>query len=130
LAQADPATGQRWADRYGVAFGKGLKHHGNIEPYLSYNKLHRTGKLLRNVKVKVVDGNVVASNRVKYAKDHNEGVSGSKRAAIKEPYIRSGARVVFTGGNITARPFMNPSKKVLKMPATLLRKKLRLNGWL
>lgn len=133
MAQSDPATNQRWKDRYGIAYGKGLKKVGNVESYLSYSKLHRTGKLLRNLYGKVESSgkgrDIILGNRVNYAEDHNEGSSGSKTAKIKAPYVRGGANTVVTGGRIVARPFMNPSRKVLMMPKTLLNRKIKSFGW-
>ena len=133
LAQSDPATNQRWKDRHGIAYGKGLKKVGNIEAYLSYGKLHRTGKLLRNLYGKVersgTSRSIILGNRVKYAEDHNEGLASGKIAKIKAPYVRGGANTVVTGGRIVARPFMNPSRKVLMMPKTLLNRKMKSFGW-
>lgn len=129
LAETDPKTGVKWADRHGIAFGKKLKKVGNVEQHLSYSKLHRTGKLLRGLSSKAVGKEIILNNRVKYAKDHEEGATVSKVVKIKAPYTRGGASTVITGGNITARPFMNPSRKILVMPKTLVTKKMRSLGW-
>lgn len=132
LVSTDPATGKPWPDRHGIAYGKKLKKVGNIETFLSYKKLHRTGKLLKNLSVNVRIGNstnISLNNRVRYAKDHQEGTNTSKRTVIKEPYIRGGAHAVVTGGSIEARPFMTPSKKVLTAPYVLVVRKMRSLGW-
>jgi len=116
-----------------LAYGKKLKKVGDVEPYLSYGKLHRTGKLLRGLNSKVsasaaVGRNVVLQNRVKYAPDHELGIT-SGVAKIKAPYTRGGANTVITGGRIVARPSMNPSRKVLHMPRLSVHKKMRSFGW-
>ncbi len=128
LTETDPATGIKWADRHGIAFGKGLKKTGNIEQHLSYSKLHRTGKLLRNLSAKAVGKEIILSNRVKYAEEHNEG-GVSKTVTIRPPFVRAGASAVVTGGDITARPFMNPSRKILMMPKTLVGRQMKAYGW-
>lgn len=131
--ERDPATGVPWKDRHGVAFGKKLKKEGNVEAFLNYGKLHRTGKLLRGLSSKVITSglyrNVVLTNRVGYAEDHEEGQYKTKRVQIKAPYVRGGASTVITGGKIVARPFMHPSEKVLKMPWLLVNRKIRSFGW-
>lgn len=129
MAEADPSTGKKWADRHGLVYGKKFRKAGNIETHLSYSKLHRTGKLLRNTFSKVQGNTIILGNRTNYAKDHNEGVSNSKKAKIKPPYVRGGASAAIMGGEIQARPFMRPSKKILLMPPTLIRKKIRSFGW-
>lgn len=128
LSETDPLTEKRWADRHGIAYGKKLKKTGNIEGHLTYSKLHRTGKLLRGLNVKVKGNQIIIGNRVRYAQEHEEG-GQSKKATIKAPYVRGGAHAVVTGGNIHARPFMNPSKRVLKAPNLLIHKKIRSYGW-
>ena len=129
LTETDPKTGIKWQDRYGIAYGKGLKKVGNVEQHLSYSKQHRKGKLLSGLSSKAVGNEITLSNRVKYAKDHEEGVAVSKVVRIKPPYTRGGASTVITGGNITERPSMNPSKKILVMPKTLIGRKMRSYGW-
>lgn len=129
MVARDPSTGLAWKDRYGIAFGNKLKKTGNVEAFLNYGKLHRTGKLLRGLSSKAVGNDIILNNRVKYASDHEEGNIKSKVARIKEPYVRGGAKTVITGGNIVARPFMKPSKKILRMPSSLIDKKIRSFGW-
>ena len=131
MAETDPATGVKWKDRHGIAYGKKLKHTGNIETYLSYKKLHRTGRLLKGLKVRRKQGRHVVIelyNTVSYASDHQNGAT-TKRARIKAPYVRSGATGVITGGNVVARPFMTPSKRILNAPKRLTEKKMRSLGW-
>ena len=129
LAERNPETGEQWSDRYGIAYGKGFKKVGNVESSFNYQKLHRTGRLLRSLKAKGVAGRVVLSSSAPYARDHNEGSAGGSSKVIKAPYVRGGTKGIITGGTIVARPFMYPSKKVVKMPYTLLNKKMKLYGW-
>lgn len=110
----------------------GLRKTGNVEQYLSYDKLQRTGRLLKGLKVKreVTDRgfNVTLYNRVPYASEHETGGS-SARAVIKEPFVKNGASGVVTGGKITARPFMKPSRRVLNTPYRELGRKMKSFGW-
>lgn len=130
MTETDPATGKKWPDRYGKAFGKGFTHTGNIEPYLSYRKLHRTGKLLRSLSTRVQYGSeIVLSAAAEYASEHELG-GASGGAVIKEPYVQGGARGVLVGGQIHARPFMRPSKQVLRAPASLIEDRMRQYGWI
>jgi len=133
LVESDPSTNKRWEDRHGVAFDKSHKRVGNIETFFNYDKLQRTGRMLRGLSVNVqsssaVGRNVTLSNRMEYAKDHNDGATQSRNVTIRPPYTRGGATIK-TGGKIFARPFMHPSKKVLKMPYVLVVRKIRAFGW-
>ena len=109
-----------------------MKHVGNVEPYLSYGKLHRTGRLLRGLRVKrsVVRGGVAVTlyNNVRYAEDHELGKT-TRKMTIRSPYVTNGATGVVTGGNIVARPFMKPSSQVLRSPIRLTESKIRSLGW-
>lgn len=133
MAEADPATGAAWKDRYGIAYGKGLKKIGNVEGHLSYSKLHRTGRLLKGLRKRVtISGmysNVILENRTPYASEHELGSSGNRIAKIKPPYTRGGASTVVTGKTITARPSMKPPKKILTMPYVLINRRMRKYGW-
>lgn len=84
--------------------------------------------LLRGLTAKASGRDIILNNRVRYASDHEEG-GQSNVARVKAPYVRGGAKTVVTGGNITARPFMNPSKKILVMPKTLIGRKMKSLGW-
>lgn len=132
LTETDPSTGAKWKDRYGTAYGKGLRHTGNIEPYLSYKKLHRTGRLLRGLKVKrsAVGGGIAIElyNNVEYAEEHEMGKMTGV-VTIKPPYVHNGAQSVLTGGQIHARPHMKPSKRVLYSPQSLVQSKMKSFGW-
>jgi hypothetical protein len=133
LVELDPETGKRWEDRHGVAFDKTRRKVGNIEHFFNYDKLQKTGRLLRGLNVKVTDvssfGSTVSlGNRVKYAKDHNEGTNNAREVTLKYPWTRGGATIK-TGGSIHARPFMYPSKRVLRMPYVLIVRKMRTFGW-
>lgn len=109
-----------------------MRHVGNIEPYLSYSKLHRTGRLLRGLKSRVVgEGTSLAIelyNKVPYAQQHEKG-GVTSRVEINEPYTTNGAKGVITGGNVVARPHMQPSKQVLKAPRNLIGTKMKSFGW-
>lgn len=124
----DPATKNSWADRHGKAFGKGFTKTGNVESYLNYKKLRRTGKLLRSLKASVRDRQIILSSSSPYAKIHNEG-GHDKSKKVSGSYIRGNAKAVAFGGNIVARPFMNPSKKVRRLLITLVLKRMRKYGW-
>jgi hypothetical protein len=106
-----------------------MKRTGNVESFLSYKKLHRTGRLLRGLHVRSESGRVILINSVNYAQDHNEGASGSKRVTVKPPYVRGGAHAVAFGGRIVARPFMNPSRKIKNAPKTLVISQMNKLGW-
>lgn len=132
LTETDPQTGKKWEDRYGLVFGSGFKKAGNVESYLNYKKLHRTGKLFRGLKVKrIQSGNDVAINlynRTPYAKEHEEGGNAST-TVIKPPYLSGGAAGVVTGGEITKRSSMQPSEQVLNSPQRLVEDKIKSFGW-
>lgn len=105
---------------------------GNIESFLPYKKLQRTGRLLRGLKIKRSVANnssrIVLYNNVHYASEHQiGGVSSS--VTIKPPYVHNGAEGVIMGGRIEARPYMTPSKHILKAPARLVGNKMRSYGW-
>lgn len=130
MVSQDPQTGRAWSDRYGIAYGKKMKRVGNVEAHLSYKKLHRTGRLLRGLSARVEGNNVILNNRVRYAQDHDEGIANGKKAVIKPPFVMNGAHAVVTGGKITPRPFMKPSRKVLLAPKTLVGRKMKSFGWI
>lgn len=109
-------------------FGKGFSHRGNIEPFLNYKKLHRTGRLLKSLSVKSTSNAVILSSSAPYATEHEFG-QHSSGVVIKSPYVQGGAAGVATGGKIHARPFMRPSKQVLKAPIKLIGEKLKQFGW-
>lgn len=67
-------------------------------------------------------------NNVLYAEEHETG-KATKKATIKQPYVQGGVKGVVTGGNITARPFMKPSNKLLRSPQRLVENKLKELGW-
>lgn len=133
MNECDPATGQKWKDRHGVAYGaNGLRHTGNVEQYLNYSKLHRTGRLLRGLNVRRLQvGNkqtIELYNKTPYASDHEEGGSGNGRT-LKQPYVNGGASGVVFGGDVVARPSMKPSKQVLQAPYKLFNRKLKELKW-
>lgn len=132
LTETNPATGQKWRDRYGIVYGKRVRKIGNIEPYLSYGKLHRTGRLLKGLKVRrVINGNAVdieLYNKVPYAEEHETG-KPTKRVTVKQPYVRGDVQGAVTGGKIVARPHMQPSKQILRSPRRLVLNKMRELGW-
>lgn len=133
LTETNPETGARWADRYGVAFGKGFRESGNVERHLSYKKLHRTGRLLRGLKVKHISTTsrslIKLYNNVPYASEHETGVGNTGGTTVKPPYTRGGVTGVHFGGNVVARPHMVPSKQVLRAPMRLLCEKMKEFGW-
>ena len=129
LTETNPATGIKWKDRYGSVYGRDFKETGNIEPYLSYGKLHRTGRLLRGLHVKHTGSTITLYNNVPYASEHELGSIASVGTVIKGPYVRGGAKSVMTGSSIYARPFMQPSKQVLRAPLRLMQVKMRSFGW-
>lgn len=124
----DPDTERNWADRHGKAFGKGFTKTGNVERYLNYKKLHRTGKLLRSLKASARGRQIVLSSSSPYAKIHNEG-GHDKSKKVSGSYVRGDVKAVAFGGNIVARPFMNPSKQVRRLLFTLVLKRMRKYGW-
>lgn len=127
LTETSP-DGVRWADRHGKAFGRGFVRNGNVEKYLTYKKLHRTGRLLRSLK-KFARGNVIGlTSSVPYAKEQNEG-GGSGGTRVKGKYVQGGVSAVLLGGRIHARPFMTPSKRVLDLPYSLLVARIKKLGW-
>ena len=109
-----------------------MRHIGNVERYLSYKKLHRTGRLLRGLKVKRSGSGysrqITLYNDVPYASEHETG-SVTPKATIKSPYVHNGAQGVVTGGDVEARPSMQPSAQVLKSPYKLLGAKMKSFGW-
>lgn len=132
LKGVDPATGKQWADRHGIAYGKGLRVTGNVEQYLNYKKRIRTGRSLKGMKVKrSVQGAstlITLFNDVPYIEDHETGRTSAKHT-IKDPYVKSGAQGVITGGSIVARPSMNPSIAILGTPKRLLQQRFKFYGW-
>lgn len=117
----------------GGASYKSFRVTGNVERYLNYKKLHRTGRLLRGLKVKRVKVgtgvNIVLYNTVPYAQVHETGQGApEKMKPVREPYAKTDTTVLL-GGNIQARPFMKPSKMVRRAPARLLNAKMRSFGW-
>lgn len=128
IAQQDPQTNAKWSDRYGIAFGKKFRKVGNVESYLSYPKLKRTGRLLRGLKTRVSGDSIILYNNVPYAEEHETGKYSSK-TVVRPPYTSGGAQGVITGGNIHARPFMKPSQGVLRSPYKLLNDKIKKIGW-
>lgn len=129
LTETDPSTGSRWKDRHGKVYGKGFTKAGNVEPYLSYSKLHRTGRLLRSIKGKHSPTQVKLYSNVPYAGAHDNGGVYGKPKAITEPYVMNGAKAVITGEQMVARPFMKPSKRVLRAPYTFVGARMRRYGW-
>lgn len=88
--------------------------------------------MLRGTKTRVIrKGNrsqVEIFNKVRYASDHELG-GKSATHTIKKPFVRGGAQYVITGGQITARPFMIPSRYVLNTPKRLIQDKMKQLGW-
>lgn len=124
-------TGKTWVDRYGLAVGNGLRKSGNVESYLTYQKLHRTGKLLRSVRVRAVGKQVVWSSSASYAREHDLGgmATGGQRKATGSK-VQGGAKTVYLGGrSVQARPFAAPGPKILRMPERLIGAKMRSFGW-
>lgn len=100
--------------------------HGNIEPYLAYKKLHRSGKLLRSIKRKVKTGSrasITLYSNVSYARLQAEGGTSPVEFVPKNKI--TGAYAVKVGGKIYPRPFMTPSKQVLQAPSKLVEKKIK-----
>lgn len=128
LTGNDPSTGTAWADRQGKVFGKGFVKSGNIEPYLSYKKLHRTGRLLRSLKTKHNSNFVMLYSNAPYASEHELGQQSGK-AVIKDRFVTGGAKGVAVGGKLHARPFMKPSKQVLRAPYRLIVERMKRYGW-
>lgn len=143
LSEADPSTGKKWADRQGIValskrdsryFGVRSFTKTNVEPFLRYKKLHRTGRLLRGLKTKSGQyGNKIAIilyNTVEYAQIHDtgQGPVGRYRAVVNPPLAKSGTKVLL-GVSPKRRPFMRPSKKILNLPATLVKKRMKKLGW-
>ena len=132
LTETNPQTGVKWKDRYGVVRDRREQRFTNVESYLNYGKLHRTGRLLRGLKVKrTVEGaNVLITlyNEVPYTAVHEMG--GYERAKVKKKgrNVR-GVSSVLLGGKIQARPFMRPSKQVRRAPSTFLQRKLKSFKW-
>lgn len=131
----DPDTGADWADRHGVVsmrggkyFSRGFVKKGNVESFLTYKKLHRTGRLLRSLKTFVRGNQIVMSSSSSYAKVQNEGGSSAPKR-IKGKYVREDVNSVAFGGKIVARPFMTPSKQVRRLLITLVLKRMRKLGW-
>lgn len=110
-----------------------MRKTGNIEAYLTYSKLHRTGRLLRGLKMKVVrqdnSAQITLYNKVRYASEHETGKSTGGYKTIKKPYVHNGASGATLGGNITQRSFMKPSTLVLLTPQRLLEERLQRFGW-
>lgn len=135
LKSKDPSTGADWADRHGHAFGKGFSKSGVVEPYLSYKKLQRTGKLLRSLKAKskfnsaTGSAAIELSSGVPYASDHELGGGSGGGTLVKGRYVTGGASGVVLGGRVVARPFMKPSQEVLESPYRLLVSKMSSFGW-
>ena len=129
LTGKDPSTGKEWADRYGKAFGRGFTKTGNIEQYLNYKKLHRTGRLLRSLSAKATSKIITLSSNSPYASEHELGGS-SGGARVGGTYVRGDVSAVAMGGKIVARPFMRPSKQILRAPYRLLMDKMNRYGWL
>mgnify|MGYP007132875743 CR=1 FL=1 len=113
-------------------YGKGFRKVGNIEPYLSYKKLHRTGRLLRGIKAKhlVTENGAIINlfNNVPYAQDQELGLRTPK-AQIPKESLQGGATGGITGGDIEARPFMQPSEEVLNHAQRSVEDKMRSFGW-
>jgi phage gpG-like protein len=128
LTSKDPSTGKGWADRFGRAFGKGFTKTGNVEQYLNYKKLHRTGRLLRSLSAKATSKTVTLSSNAPYASEHELG-GGSGGAKVSGNYVRGDVSAVAMGGKVVARPFMRPSKQILRAPYMLLIDKMNQYGW-
>ena len=115
-----------------MVYDKGFRKTGNVEPYLGYKKLHRTGRLLRGLKVRRKQNgdstDIELYNKTPYASEHELG-GQTKPVKIKEPYVQGGASAVITGGDVEARPSMKPSKQVLRSPMKLVENKMRGFGW-
>lgn len=132
LTGTDPTDGRKWVDRFGLVRDKHGQFFGNVEPFLNYSKLKRTGRLLRSIKSRYTRFSfsgckIVLRSTSPYAKVHNEGGEG-KIKTIKPPHS-SVDTVVITGANIVARPFMFPSKQILESPKSFLTHKMRSLGW-
>lgn len=111
-----------------------MRRSGNIERYLTYGKLHRTGRLLRGLKTKVMRGEtssvIQLYNNTPYASDHEQGGNSGTYKTIKKPYVHNGANAAVLGGNVEKRPSMQPSAQVLSTPQRLLENKMKEYGWL
>lgn len=129
LNELDPATGDRWSDRYGIVYRGRAKTFENVEPHLHYKKLNRTGAMLRANKVNVRGGNrVVSTNTSPYAQAQHEG---SETRVGNKAYIKKGGAVrgiVLGKGNV-ARPWMYPSKRILWAYKTFVGRKMKSFGW-
>jgi len=101
---------------------------GVIEPYLGYKKLHRTGRLFRSIKVKALAKSVRLYSTAPYAEEHEYGLRSGK-ATIPSRYLVGGAKGAAVGGKLHARPFMRPSKVILRAPIKLLTKRMDKYGW-
>lgn len=132
LTETDPSTGAAWKDRYGVAFSRGNVIKGNVESYLSYKKLHRTGRLLRSLKIKREAGKdgikIVLYNTAPYASEQENG-GYTTTTTVRGAYTRGGVSGVVLGGNVQARHFMRPSKQVLNAPRKLIEARMKKYGW-
>lgn len=108
------------------------QYFGNVESRLSYGKLHRTGRLLKGLRVRRdVFGNVVRVmlyNRVSYAAEHELGMQTGKSTVLKRPMIHNASSVKL-GGQVAPRPFMTPSPKILQAPYRLTTAKIKEFGW-
>lgn len=72
---------------------------------------------------------IILSNSAPYASIHEEGGYDAAKL-IKSPYVKSYVSGVVLGGNIHARPFMRPSKQVLRAPQKLIEAKMKQYGWI
>ena len=63
-----------------------------------------------------------------YAKVQNEGGRDTPKK-IHGKYVRSDVKTVMFGGGVTARPFMTPSRHVLRLPYSLLVARIKKLGW-
>ena len=109
---------------------------GNVEKYLNYHKLQRTGKLLRSLKMHTYyqpdRTQIMMSSSIPSASVHETGkdLYGSGVVLKAGKYVKEdSAKYVGLGPRAIARPFMKPSKKVLGAAKKLLESRFKSNGW-
>ena len=100
----------------------------NIEPYLTYKKLHRTGRLLKSLSVQSGIKTITLKSTAPYASSHELGEASDSKV-LQSPYVTGDVNSVKVGGNITARPFMKPSPQVLRSPRQLIETRIKRYGW-
>lgn len=113
-----------WKERFGMAYLRGGRVFGNVEPYLRYPKLRYTGTLYHSIGSRANRRQVVLYSTAPYARMHNEGTGGPGGNAVR--MRPKASTVVVMKKNPVKRQFMGVGRKTYEMAWEVYEKMFRM----